>query len=34
MQRDEDVKEANYKRLKEVEEEMEFLINHQLKENI
>jgi len=32
MQRDEDVKEANYKRLKEVEEEMEFLINHQLKE--
>jgi len=32
MQRDEDVKEANYKRLKEVEEEMEFLINHQLKD--
>jgi len=32
MQRDEDVKEANYKRLKEVEEEMEFLINHKLKE--
>jgi len=32
MQRDEDVKEANYKRLKEVEEEMEFLINHKLKD--